>query len=545
MSSPGLFSFESRNRCPIFDSIMALALDLESVEFNSDIFSMTVFGTPRFVLLLFLCLTGFQMPGPPGGQRLSERVDVYPFIREDLNLIDNNFRGLRHFYHQLEKLERGQTRQVRVLHIGDSHIQADWFSGRLRIALQKRFGSAGRGLVFPYRVANTNSPSDIISTSDVSWRAKRNISLTDPLPIGVSGITIRTQEPDYRLEVALGPNEAHLDYRFDQVTVFADTDPSAFAWRTQQGRIKGLPKKTRMVRRPVRPASQPAPPSVKRTYHEVKTGETLGILAARYRTPISKLKLLNALEDSRIFAGQKLIVRESKVLMTDSDPVFAKTASQAVPLEIGSSNHFQVELDQPVNRLILQGQQTDPAQTRATVYGMVLENSQEAGILYHMVGVNGAKFEHYNAARLFLEQVQVLDPDLIIVSLGTNESIGGGFSSQSFFDELDTFVHGLEQFLPHADILLTTPPDAIGYQGRPVGNVQKARNVLLQYALNNDLSCWNFYDIMGGSGSMQSWHEAGLAQRDRLHLSPSGYYLQGDMLFDALNQGYAAFRTAR
>ncbi|MEO1449221.1 MAG: GDSL-type esterase/lipase family protein [Bacteroidota bacterium] len=512
---------------------------------------MTVFGTPRSVLLLFWCLTGFQVPAIPETAPPTPVHSRYPFIRDDLNLIDNNFRGLRHFYSQLEKLERGQTRQVRILHIGDSHIQADWFSGRLRLALQKRYGSAGRGLVFPYRVAKTNSPSDILSSSDAVWQAKRNISVENPLPIGVSGITIQTRTPDYQLEVALGPNQAHIDYTFDKVTVFANTDASSFRWISPQGQIQGLPT---AISQPARRSPDPAPkprsvpppkPQTKKTYHEVKTGETLGIIAAKYRVPIKKLQELNGIEGSQIFAGQKLVVRESKILAEPATPVFTKNVNPVFNVNEPHLTHFEVEMDRPGTRVVLEGKRTDRQQSQATLYGMVLENSQERGILYHMVGVNGAKFEHYNAAQLFLEQVQTLDPDLIIISLGTNESIGGGFSRQAFFDELDTFVHGLEQFLPHADILLTTPPDAIGYGGRPVGNVQRARDVLLQYALNNDLSCWNFYDIMGGSGSMEDWHGAGLAQRDRLHLSPSGYFLQGDMLYEALNQGYAAFRTAR
>lgn len=506
---------------------------------------MTVYGTPRSVLLLIWCLLGFQAPDPSETVHSSSNAQRYPFIREDLNLIDNNFRGLRHFYTQLEKLERGQTRQVKILHIGDSHIQADWFSGRLRLALQKRYGSAGRGLVFPYRVAKTNSPTDIISTSTGVWQSKRNISLDNPLPIGVSGITIQTRLPDYQLELALGPNEAHIDYTFDKVTVFADTDANAYQWISPQGQVKGLPTRIAAPSQPVRrPVSTPKP-TIKKTYHEVKTGETLGVIAAKYRTPINKLRQLNNLEGSQIYAGQKLLVRESKMLSDPTEPVFTKTVHTPLNLDEPRVGHFEVDLDRPASRIVLRGKQTNSQQRQSTLYGMVLENSQSSGILYHMVGVNGAKFEHYNAAQLFLEQVQELDPDLIIISLGTNESISSGFRRDGFFDELDTFVHGLEQFLPHADILLTTPPDAIGYGGRPVGNVQKARDVLLQYALNNDLSCWNFYDIMGGSGSMDEWYGAGLAQKDRLHLSPSGYFLQGDMLYQALNQGYAAFRTAR
>ena len=55
--------------------------------------------------------------------------------------------------------------------------------------------------------------------------------------------------------------------------------------------------------------------------------------------------------------------------------------------------------------------------------GVVLE-SNNPGIIYHNIGVNGAKYSDYNKYPLFFDQLKALQPDLIIVSLGTNESYG-------------------------------------------------------------------------------------------------------------------------
>jgi hypothetical protein len=43
----------------------------------------------------------------------------------------------------------GSGRTVTILHLGDSHIAADRFSGDLREEFQKRFGDAGRGMMMP------------------------------------------------------------------------------------------------------------------------------------------------------------------------------------------------------------------------------------------------------------------------------------------------------------------------------------------------------------------------------------------------------------
>ena len=41
---------------------------------------------------------------------------------------------------------------------------------------------------------------------------------------------------------------------------------------------------------------------------------------------------------------------------------------------------------------------------------------------------------------------------------------------------------------------------------------------------------------MGGLKSMEKWQAAGLAQRDKVHLTRAGYLLLGDMLYEALEK---------
>jgi hypothetical protein len=58
--------------------------------------------------------------------------------------------ALGHFFSALGDLETGQSKHpVTILHVGDSHIAADRFSGSLREQFQSRFGDAGRGLLMP------------------------------------------------------------------------------------------------------------------------------------------------------------------------------------------------------------------------------------------------------------------------------------------------------------------------------------------------------------------------------------------------------------
>ncbi|MFN3640207.1 MAG: peptidoglycan-binding protein, partial [Flavobacterium sp.] len=70
-------------------------------------------------------------------------------------------KSLEPFFKKLDQLSNSSTQKVSIVHIGDSHIQADIFSGRMRKLFQNTFGHAGRGLVFPHNLAKSNGASDI------------------------------------------------------------------------------------------------------------------------------------------------------------------------------------------------------------------------------------------------------------------------------------------------------------------------------------------------------------------------------------------------
>jgi len=61
-----------------------------------------------------------------------------------------------------------------------------------------------------------------------------------------------------------------------------------------------------IVRAPARPSTQIATTA---NTHQVRRGETLGIIAARYRVTVNELRLWNNLQGTTIYAGQNLIVR--------------------------------------------------------------------------------------------------------------------------------------------------------------------------------------------------------------------------------------------
>jgi LysM repeat protein len=430
---------------------------------------------------------------------------------------------MRHFYHRLEQLAEGKIRTVNIVHIGDSHIQADWFSGQTRVELQRRFGSAGRGLVFPYSVARTNSPNDIHSTSSANWEIQRNVTSNPKLPTGISGITLRTHSPDFGLNLRIDDGPYGLDYSFNKVTLFTGKSSDHFDLLAS-----------------TQPFDASRSAAEEKTWHTVASGETLSGIAGKFGTTVAGLKQLNGLSGEQIAAGQRLIIRWADGTETTQPRIFPITlAARAI-------NDFTttVYLPETTHALYLRARPTSGLQEQATLFGLVLENYNRSGILYHMIGVNGARYEHYAASDYFAEQLQALQPDLVIVSLGTNETVWG-FNEERFFREVDQLVHRIEQYMPHAAIIFTTPPDA--YKGGTEVNpaVNRCREVLLNYAFGNDLAAWDLYEVMGGTGSVNDWYAAGLAGRDRLHFTKSGYELQGKLLSQAIFLGYDTYRAGR
>ncbi|GAB3634827.1 hypothetical protein GCM10027422_04170 [Hymenobacter arcticus] len=187
----------------------------------------------------------------PTSRQLDSLQATYPFLRTSANHIENATIGLQGFYQKLLQLPLHPAQlpggRVTVVHLGDSHLQADDYSGRVRQELQRTYGNAGRGLVFPYGVAHTNGSLTYFTTATGgTWRTKRVINLPDSsLPVGVAGLTLGTADsgasftlrlPQPRLPLLHRPNDC-----FSQLTLLRQPGPAAFDWQVlgRQGQVLG------------------------------------------------------------------------------------------------------------------------------------------------------------------------------------------------------------------------------------------------------------------------------------------------------------------
>jgi lysophospholipase L1-like esterase len=381
----------------------------------------------------------------------------YKFIKTEFNQLEGDTLTLIPFFDKLWQLEQANDRKVVIIHLGDSHLQADHFPGVLRVNFQKQFGNAGRGLVAPFKVGRTNEPSTYKSSSNTRWHSRRIVNEKDSLPIGISGITLKNDDFKSNLKLTTF-NKDGLDYSFSKITLFHQ---------------KGIKN------------------------YSFNVCDSLSCFQA---TIDSKSDTLNEFSTIHIKPSNCIIFN-----INEPDTLIRKTAQ---------------------------------------IYGILLEN-EKPGILYNMIGINGAEYRHYNKNTKMLDQMALLNADLIIVSLGTNEAYAPRYNNDVFYQQVDSLISNLKIKNPEATIIITTPGDSNKKRKYKNPNNLKATNTLINYCKQHQLVYWNWYRIMGGAGVINKWALKGLTSKDKLHLSRKGYEIQGALLHTAILQAYQNYVKAK
>jgi LysM repeat protein/lysophospholipase L1-like esterase len=420
-----------------------------------------------------------------------------------------NTAELTTFLNKLKALQNTKEGKVNVVHIGDSHIQGDVMTAVCRQNLQKSFGNGGRGLVFPFTLAHTNGSPDVRFSSNVKWNNHKNILPINGSPVGLSGIALSSKSKSLRLSLLV----KNKDYFFNTIKVITPNNSPMFE------RV-GEVEKNEVVK--VVP---------KKIIHTIKKGEVLSTIADQYNVSVSMLKKANKLSSNKITAGKSLKIPTTQT----QDKTVVKTKYHSIPLEQNEGFHF-FESEKAMDRFeFLPNQEADAY----SLNGVVLENTTP-GILYHNIGVNGAKFSDYNKYPMFFEQLKALQPDLVIVSLGTNESYGK-ISPLQYLKDVQTFLLKVRTQSPEADILIITPPPSYLPHHKQNIFVDEYSTSLINYAQLGQYAVWDMFQVFGGMTGVRANYQSGLMSPDRVHYTTAGYQWQGKMLTKVLLDAYKEF----
>lgn len=180
------------------------------------------------------------------------------------------------------------------------------------------------------------------------------------------------------------------------------------------------------------------------------------------------------------------------------------------------------------------------------LHGVVLNNSNnKSGVSYHVAGINGSQYKNWSMSNLLAKQSTYLKPDLIVISLGTNDGNDYTLTAEVFTSYLHSLVNSLKQANPNARFILTTPPDS--YYKRKYDNkhINVMRGAIMKYAAENNIACWDLYCIMGGENSIKTWLEQGYASTDLIHFTKTGYELQGDLFYQSFIKHYNNYVSDR
>jgi hypothetical protein len=333
-------------------------------------------------------------------------------------------------------LRQDSLAQLRVYQIGDSHLQAGFFGGRLRDRFQKVFGGAGRGLAFPHRTAGSNGAFELRWGTSDGWSASNAIRREPTFVWGMAGWSLQTKANEAKLDFRLAPSEGVID-SFAQVTVL--------------GEFEGI---------------------------EI-FDSTLGWTK----------------RDS------------SKVSFTASRPM--------------RSDRFQLRL---------RGE-------KARLDGLVLQSARP-GILWNDAGVNGMSWSDLLKPSLLWKQLHSLGPDLVVVSLGTNDAWYAKYDEATFRTTAKEVLHRVRLVAPGTSVLLTLPPDHALKVGRrktaPNPRLTSVIKVLRELCESGDATCVDLQELMGGEGSWKEWTANGLMAKDHVHYAKAGYIRHADLVADAL-----------
>lgn len=391
---------------------------------------------------------GFSDPPATVSELPKQSADYseYPFLNLQANHLQLNgadWSALR------GRFAESYDTLISIVHIGDSHIQAEGSTSRTRRLMQERYGSAGRGLIIPFRLAGTNQPTDYAITSTSSFTVGKILKKPWPIEMGFSGIALQPATKKYNFTITAKP---------------VDEGPQSFEVIKAFG-----------------------------------NGDAPGLVSACDANGLS----INA----------EAIDNADGTL-----DIYLDRAVESCELHFESQGEWQF-------------------------YGFVLDNFT-AGVQYHAIGNNGATFSAYNSIGTVGQGIMPLNPNLIIISLGTNEAFGKT-TKEMLINNIDVLVRNIRRANPDAELLLTTPAECqrstANGRGRRARktysintNVAVMREAILEYGREHNVPTYDWYAVAGGEGCSDLWLEAGLLSSDRIHDTWTGYALTGNLLYDAL-----------
>lgn len=367
-----------------------------------------------------------------------------------------DFGDMSRFWDYTSHKREGKYNHVNVVHLGDSHVQAGYFSIPIRLSLTHLLGDGGIGCVAPYSLLRVNQPRHTkVTSSQKRWRGRLITSKYYPSHlINPTGLFLFAPK-NKKAEIIIAPLDDHT--LTNRVRVLRSSSSSR-------------------ISSPLMVASNPKAPSL--------SSFRIGIVV---------------------------------------DTLYFPTPQREVLLSLPLRSEF---------------------------YGAVLER-EESGAVLHTIGHNGAFFSTYNDS--FLQGLRLLDPRLIIISLGTNEVLLKRVSINNSKGALIDLIRQIREELPQCSILITTPLYAYNKVRKRRRKYTYTKNPyclqlaqeLKSVAIQEKCAYLDLFSIFGGEEGASSLLEKGLLSKDHIHMTAQGYQEMGRVVALALERNHEQYQTSK
>jgi lysophospholipase L1-like esterase len=173
------------------------------------------------------------------------------------------------------------------------------------------------------------------------------------------------------------------------------------------------------------------------------------------------------------------------------------------------------------------------------------------GVVYSSLGINGANItllSHAMNGPHWAAQLRHYRPNLVVVAFGTNESGFPEFVNGTWAPELKAAVRRIQADVPEASILLMSPMDRgerkVNGDIGTIEGLPRLVDIESKTASELGVAFFNTFEAMGGEGTMAKWYngEPRLVGADFIHPMPGGARIVGELLYNALKDGYNEYK---
>jgi len=395
------------------------------------------------------------------------------------------------------------TEVTNILFLGDSHIQAGWIPQIIRQQLQQKYGNAGRGTVFPYAVANSNGPQDFTSASNQAWETFRLVYDQDVFPkVGALGFVMGNQKDSF-----VNINFQNADDFFDEVRIFNDDSMNGqdFTIYETDKNLKNFINFKKTILK-----------------YTVQEGDTFPEIAAKFNVITTRLVQLSGNSIKNPKAGQVVTVEKS-------EPIYDEKFNEDLQI-VGngkfSNDETTFKYPKPVQNFLIKMD----AENGNILYGFqFLKSDSKNGVVFNTIGINGATYADFLKYPLQLQQLKKTNPDLVMISLGTNEGVSS-ISKDDFLKNAENLVSELRRENPVLPILLISPTDN-NMNGKKTAEVVEW---IKEASTKLNTAFLNMYEATGGKGYFSKALQEKKASTDNVHFLQSGYEEQGRKIWQAI-----------